>query len=357
MAESRTMTIIPHGLYQEVEAADTIDQLRSLGAKMLDIVQSALDTNGDIKGIVQLISQLNNAITLRLIALLERKEDIRLPEGAAYLALGSEGRGEQTLRTDQDSAIVYLDDLSADKLRETERFANRIVDALEEIGVPRCPGNIMASNPKLRLSLTEWERLIDEWITVPTPQNMLKFGIFQDLRPLYGDESLGNRLREHIRATASGSCLFFPNMATHAVRFPSPLTFFGRIRVENRGEYKGKVDIKKAGIFAITLGVSLLALEAGITGGTTWDKLEILRKLKVLTPGDANTIETAFTFLVRLRLQMQMRELSASGKSTNHVDPKLMSDSERHQFRQALKGVTSFLRIMNNRYQLNFISQ
>jgi len=350
------MTIIPHGISQEIAAADTIEQLRSLGGKLLDIVQSALDSNADIKGIVQLISQLNDAITLRLIALLENKEDIRLPEGATYLALGSEGRGEQTLRTDQDSAIVYLDDLSADELRETERFANRIVDALEEIGVPRCPGNIMASNPKLRLSLTEWERLIDEWIAIPTPENMLKFGIFQDLRPLYGDESLGDRLREHIRATAPGSCLFFPNMATHAVRFPSPLTFFGRIRVEKRGEYKGKIDIKKAGIFAITLGVSLLALEAGIIGGTTWDKLDILRKLKVLTPGDTNTIEKAFTFLVRLRLQIQMRELSARGRSSNYVDPKLMSDSERYQFRQALNGVTGFLRIMNNHYQLNFIS-
>lgn len=356
MTDSRTTIITHHPLQREIEAAETIDQLRLLGVKMLAMVKSALDTNTDIKSIVQLISQLNDAITLRLIAQLKSTEAIQLPEGAAYLVLGSEGRGEQTLRTDQDSAIVYCDNLSAEKLRETERFANRLVAALEELGVPRCPGNIMASNPMFRLSLTEWERLIDEWITIPTPENMLKFGIFQDLRPLYGNESLGTRLRDHIRTTASGSCLFFPNMATHAVRFPAPLSIFGRIRVAHRGENKGKVDVKKAGIFAITVGVSLLALEAGISGGTTWDKLECLGKRKILTAGDIKTIEEAFTFLVRLRLQLQLKELAARGKSTNYLDPKLLSESERYQFRQALKGVTSLLRIMNNRYQLDLIS-
>ena len=145
-------------------------------------------------------------------------------------------------------------------------------------------------------------------------------------------------------------------MACHAVRFLPPLTMFGRIRVEHRGENKGKVDIKKAGIFAITLGASLLALEAGVIGGITWEKLEFLGKRRVLTAGDLKTIEEAFTFLVRLRLQWQLRELSANGKPTNHVDPRLMTDNERYQFRQALKGVSSFLRLMNDRYQLDFIS-
>ncbi|HLO25168.1 MAG TPA: DUF294 nucleotidyltransferase-like domain-containing protein, partial [Geobacteraceae bacterium] len=346
----------PLSLYQEIEAAHSIDQLRALGVRMLDMVRFAIGTDADIKSIVQLISQLNDAITLRLIALLESSEGIRLPEGATYLALGSEGRGEQTLRTDQDSAIVYIDDLSPEKLREVERFATRLVDALEEIGVPRCPGNIMASNPLWRHSLTEWKRLLDQWITVPTTEHMLNFGMFQDLRPLHGYETLGTQLRDHIRAAVLDTYVFFPNMACHAVRFLPPLTIFGRIRVEHRGENKGKVDIKKAGIFAITLGASLMALEAGVIGGITWEKLEFLGKRRDLSPCDLKIIEEAFTFLVKLRLQWQLREMSANGKSTNHVDPKLMTDKERYQFRQALKGVCSFLRLINNRYQLDFIS-
>ena len=143
MSDSRIQTCTPLCLYQQIEAARSIHQLRALGVKMLEMVRLGIDANADIKSVVQLISQLNSAMTLRLIALLDSSEDIRLPEGATYLALGSEGRGEQTLRTDQDSAIVYIDDLPQEKLREVEQFATRLVEALEEIGVPRCPGNII----------------------------------------------------------------------------------------------------------------------------------------------------------------------------------------------------------------------
>jgi CBS domain-containing protein len=356
MPNSAISTCTPPSLYQEIEAAESIDRLRELGAKMLDIVRAAARTGADTKSIVHLISRFNSAITQRLIALLESAEGLRLPEGVAYLALGSEGRGEQTLCTDQDSAIVYIDDLPPEKLRDVERFATRLVDALEEIGFPRCPGNIMASTSQWRHSLTEWKRLLDQWITAPTPEHMLDFCMFQDLRPLYGDGTLCMQLRDHIRAAVRLPAFFFPNMACHAVRFPPPLTIFGRIRVEQSGEHKGKVDIKKAGIFAVTVGASLLALEAGFVGGNTWEKLELLGKRRVLTAGDLKTIEEAFTFLVQLRLQWQLRELAASGKPTNFVDPRVMTDKERYQFQQALKGVNAFLWIINNRYQLNFIS-
>jgi len=356
MPNSRIQTCTLTSLYQEIEAAQSIDQLRSLGVRMLDMVKSAIDTDADIKSIVQRISQHNEAITLRLIALLDCCEGVRLPEGATYLALGSEGRGEQTLRTDQDSAIVYIDDLSPEKLREVERFATRLVDALEEIGVPRCPGNIMASNPEWRHSLTEWKRLLDQWINIPTPEHMLNFGMFQDLRPLYGNLMLGTQLSEHIRVAVSGTSLFFPHMASHAVRFPTPLTIFGRIRVERGGEHKGKVDIKKTGIFAITVGASLLALESGIVGGTTWDKFNFIGKRRVLSGCDLKATEEAFSFLVRLRLQWQLRELSAGGRPTNHVEPRVMSNSERDQFHKALKGVNTFLRIVRKHYALDCIS-
>lgn len=356
MSSSEASNNIHSELHQEIAAACSVDALRAFSIRILDITNAALRSGAGTKDVVQLIARLNNAITLRLIALLENNEAIRLPEGAAYLALGSEGRGEQTLRTDQDSAIVYSDDFPPGNLCHVERFATRLVDALEEIGVPRCPGNIMASNPQWRHSLTEWKRLLTLWITAPTPEHMLNFGIFQDICPLHGNLSLGTELRNHIRNTVHDTALFFPNMACHAVRFPSPLTMFGRIRVERRGEHKGKFDIKKAGIFAITVGTSLLALETGSIGGTTWDKLELLGKRKIFNPRDLEAIEEAFTYLVTLRLKWQLRELSAGRKPTNHVDPRDMTDRERNELLQALKGVTTFLYLFRNHYLLGSIS-
>jgi len=353
----KIQTNTPLYLHQEIEAAESVDRLRALGFRMLDMVRFASRSGADTKSLVQLISQFNDAITLRLIELLDRDEGLRLPAGAAYLALGSEGRGEQTLRTDQDSAIVYRDDLPSENLGEIERFSVRLVDSLEAIGVPRCPGDTMASNPAWRHSLSDWQRKIEKWVSVPTPQHMVDFGMFQDLRVLHGDETLGTILRDHIRTVVRHNTFFLPNMARHVVRFPPPLGWFGRIKTERSGEHRGKVDIKKAGIFAITVGSSLLALEAGIVGGTTWDKLELLGKHHLIAPGDLETVEESFTYLVQLRLSRQLRELTAGNKLSNHVDPLLMTEKERSRFCTALKGAGTFLRILRDHYQLDLTSR
>ena len=346
----------PLYLYQEIEQARSIEQLRGLGQRIVDLVRFALTGQVRIESIVRLISGFNDAIALRLIALLASDEGIRLPAGAAYLVLGSEGRGEQTLRTDQDNAIVCADDLPPEQLCEVIRFADRLVQGLETVGVPRCPGNIMASSPEWRHSLTEWNSLVRQWIRSPTPENVLHFGMLQDLRPLHGDHALGLQLRDQILETVHRSGTFFPNMACHVVRFPPPLTTFGRIRVESSGKHRGKVDLKTSGIFAITAGATLLALEAGIIGGNTWDKLGQLGKLGVISGRDLESIEAAFSYLTRLRLQRQLQEPVADREDANYLDPETMKDKEREQFRQALQGVSTFLWIFRDHFNLDYVS-
>lgn len=343
-------------LYQQIASADSITALKEISDMLLSTVDHAVRTGIEARDIVELISGINDAVTLRLIGILEETEGIRLPAGATYLVLGSEGRGDQTLRTDQDNAIAYPDDFPSGQLCYVEQFAARIVDALEEIGVPRCPGNIMANNPEWCHSMSEWRQLLEQWITVPTPENVLKFGIFQDVRSLHGDLSLGRKLRDYIRISARNCPRFFPHMAFHAVRFPSALGMFGSFRCERRGEQKGKIDIKKAGIFAITLGVSLLVLEIGVTEGNTWEKLKVLENSTILTEGDIRRIEEAFSCLVQIRLQSQLRELVAGEKPTYYVDLKGMTDTEKKEFRRALKGVNVLLHLLRNHYHLDSIS-
>lgn len=346
-------------LGHEIDSARSIGTLQELSLGMHETVRVALGSGLDTEEIVQMISRFNGSITKRMISILELHEGISLPEEAAFLALGSEGRREQTLRTDQDNALVYADTIPQEKLHRAEHFACRFVEALESIGVPRCPGNIMASNPLWRHSLTEWKQLLNLWISAPTQEHILNFGTFLDLRPLHGNQQLGIQLRDHIRNTVHNTSFFFPNMACHAVRFPSPLTLFGRIRVIRSGQHKGAIDIKKAGIFAITVGSSLLALETGHMGGNTWEKLELLGKKRLISPRDLESIKKAFSFLVNLRIQQQLRqlqELPLGVIPSNFVYPLTLTDIERDQFRQALKGVNTFLRIFRNYFNLDFIS-
>jgi CBS domain-containing protein len=343
-------------LHQEIASAGTIDQLRAFGLRLPDIVRVAISSGSDIKNVVQFISLCNDAVTLRLIALLDSREHIRLPTGATLLVLGSEGRGEQTLRTDQDNAIVYDDTLPRAERQEVERFATRFVAALEEIGVPRCPGNIMASNPQWCHSVSEWKELLAQWITVPTPQHILNFGMFQDLRALHGNEAPATHLRDYICSSVQCNAVFFPNMAEHVVRFQSPFNMFGRIRVEPSGEHKGMVDLKKVGIFAITTGASLLSLEIGNIGGNTWEKLERLGKSGFFSPADHEAIVQAFSCLVQLRLQQQLQHQSPGSDRSRHVDPQLMNKTELDTFRHALKGVSTFLWIFRDHYLLDYVS-
>ena len=117
------------------------------------------------------------------------------------------------------------------------------------------------------------------------------------------------------------------------------------------------IDLKKAGIFAVTEGASLLALEAGVVNGTTWDKLELLGQRGIVAASDLEAVEDAFSYLVRLRLQRQLKSLAAGEKPSNGVDPLTLTDRERDRLRVALKGVGTFLDIICNHFRLDLISR
>lgn len=353
----RIQTSSPLYLVQEIESAGSIEQLRFLGQKMTGMVRYALKTNADTQSLIQLIAHFNDALVQRLIYILDRNHNVRLPAGAAYLSLGSEGRHEQTLRTDQDSAIVYRDDLSHDDIVAVRRFAGEISAALENIGVPLCPGNMMASNPQWCHSLSEWKALIESWIFYPCPEATVHFGVFQDLRVMHGDSAFEAELREYICECARCNSIFFPSMARNIVRFKTPLGVFGRLLVEKKGAHRGKLDLKKGGLFALTRGVSLIALESGFMGGTTWVKLERLHHLQVITDHDLEIILNAFTFLLQMRLRTQMNALLSGNSVDNCVDPAELTDRERDLLREAFKGVEMLLDILNCRYQLDLLAQ
>ena len=347
----------PLYLTQEMEAAESIEELQEINGRILEMVRSAMTSGADTRSLVHLIAHFNDGFTRRIITLMERLEGIALPANAAYLALGSEGRGEQTLRTDQDSAMVFADDISPADLEAARRFADRLVEALEFVGIPRCPGNTMASNPQWQHSLTEWQALLEQWINVPKGEHMVNFGMFQDFRTIHGDPSLEQALHEYIYKTTQGNKLFFPYVAKNIVRFPAPLGMFGRIKVERSGKYRGKVDLKKAGIFAITEGASLLALEYNLDRGNTWEKLEKLGQAGVISSGDCEKFCDAFARLVNFRLQRQLSDLAAGKPPGNAIDPLRLPEKSQKQLREALRGVNQFLRIIRDHYRLDLISR
>ena len=350
-------TRTPLYLLNEIERAASIEQLQRLNARLFEMINLAYKAGVDIRGVVQLLAHFNDAFTQRLIELLDQQEGVRLPPGAAYLSLGSEGRREQTFRTDQDSAIVYADDFPPELMPQLERFAQRLIEGLEQLGVPRCPGNTMASNPQWRHSLSQWKQILDGWISTPLPDNMVNFGMFQDMRVLHGELRFEQELRRHIHESAHRTALFFPYMARNIVRFKPPVGMFGRLLVEKNGPCRGKLDLKKGALFAMVRGIGLLALEADLMGGTSWDKLERLRELNLVSSRNLDLIEDSFSFLVGLRLGRQLEALTSGQNPDNCIDPERLPERQRTQLRSAFKGVDALLQIMRSHYKLDMIAR
>lgn len=352
----RVQTKTPLYLVQEIEQAGSIERLQETSHRLTEMIQYAARVSDEPHSLIQLINHFYDAMTRRLVELLAQR-GISLPSSAAYLALGSEGREEQTLRTDQDSAIVHGEGITETERDSIQRFAEAMSSGLATLGVPLCPGNMMASNPQWCHSFEEWREIIDGWVRTPGPEQMVNFGVFQDLRVLHGDQTYEQRLRQAIIDSCTLHHHFFPNMARNIIRFRPPIGLFGRFITGKKGEERGKVDLKKGGLFGLTRGIGLIALEEGILGGSTWDRIERLRATRTIAEEDLQTMEESFSFLMKLRLDKQLVALGSGREPSNLVDPLVLKEQERIQLRAAFRGVTMLYQILGSRYQLNLVSR
>lgn len=351
----RLQTRSPQQLIRDIEEADSIDELKSLHLRVEELVVHLVGTGVSTRDLGRLIAHLNDRILVRLITLLHATRFAGITERFAFIVLGSEGRREQTLTTDQDNAIIHADDLSPAELAELEEFSRALIDGLIAIGVPPCPGGIMAKNAEWRRSLSGWSEAIDHWLATPISENILSGSMLFDLRTLYGDMSLEQELKDHIIRRLQLEPMFLRYAAANVLRFRVPIGWFGRFQVEPKGEHRGELDVKKAGIFAITEGVKVLALEAGIVGGGTGERLAGLVVAGVFDQARADDLVTCLDTLVYFRLRSQVSAIRAGRTPTNFIDPEHFSRTEKGRLKLALDGVRTFQEFLSLRFSLELL--
>ena len=344
----RVQTRSPQQLVREIEEASTVVELKGLHQRVQGLVEHLVGTGVHIRDLVRLIAHLNDRIVVRLIDLLRPES---LTEHFAFVVLGSEGRSEQTLTTDQDNALVYSDDLAAADVQQLEEFSTLLIDSLIAIGVPSCPGGIMAKNAPWRRSLAQWRAVLDQWFGTPTPENILNVSMFSDLRMLRGDSTLEQALKEYVGGRLQGNEFYLGHMTANLLRFAVPLGWFGRIKGE-KGEHAGQLDLKKAGIFAITEGGKILALGEGVQETGTVQRIELLTERGVFNQQEANDLIASFYALVRFRLRIQVEAISAGREPDNRITLAGLNRMEQERLRAALEGVRSFQQSLGRRYQL-----
>jgi len=345
----------PQKLLRSIDEASNIADLKVIHDNTEELIIFLRGNGVSTRDLIRLISLLNDQISLRLIEILQKEQFPNLPKGCAYLVLGSEGRREQTLKTDQDNAIIYADNLSAAEIALIADFSQALIDALIAIGVPECPGGIMAKNEFWRRNITNWKTAIDGWITTPSGENILNFSMFSDMRTLWGDASLEHELQQHVVQRAKENGIFLAHMAANVCRFPPPLGWLGRIKPEKSGPNMGKIDLKKGGIFPITEGVKTLALEAGVLEGSTTDKLHVLLEKEVLNSKQVGDLEAAFNLLTFFRLRSQIGSVTNQRDPDNNVAPSSLNRVERGRLKVALEVVQSFQGSLSSHFQLNML--
>lgn len=290
-----------------LEALDNLDDAPQLAGDITDFCRQLvrLGLAGDL--VARSLSVLNDALTIRLIALTARRH--RLPTVPwCWLALGSEGRHEQTFVTDQDNGLIFsaADAQEATALRELFLpFASDVNQQLAACGFTLCRGGIMAGNPAWCLSLDEWRTQFQDWVRRPEPTALLNASIFFDLRPLYGEFALAEDLSKLLLSLTTDTPAFLHLMAANALQAEVPLGFLGDVVVDGGGALE-TLDLKKFGSRIFVDAARIFALAHGVAAVGTQARLLGAGRLAGLTPAELAAVDAGFCHILRLRLGRQV---------------------------------------------------
>jgi CBS domain-containing protein len=289
--------------------------------------------------LVRIVASLHDRLSRRVIAL-QLAGEPAAPGEFCWISLGSEGRQDRTLASDQDNGIIFPE--GADAIATRERLlpvAGRINRALAQVGFPECPGFIMASNPKWCLSLSEWRAEFSHWISVGDPEAVLKANIFFDFRPLYGDAAPAQALREWLVEAVKGNSRFLRLMSENALANTPPLGLLRDFEVAgDDSAHPGTIDLKMRGATVFTDCARIYALAHGVEVTNTSRRLLEVSDRGAFPRADAEAWVAAIDFLQHFRLRHQHARLARGEKPDNYLRPEHLNDLDRRLLKECLRS-------------------
>lgn len=341
----------PLTVAREIEGRDSIESLAPAAGKINQTIKILIREGARASTITRIITEISDRLLHKALQIVESRMG---PPPARYcwIIFGSEGRREQTFRTDQDNAIIYED--QRENADETARyfaeFAARMQDALARCGFPPCSAGYMASNPKWRQPLSAWKQYFSDWVHTPSPEAVLRSLIFFDFRPAGGDPLLAEQLRAYLGHAIKDQPLFLAHMAGVVLKNRPPLDFFGKFVCDKDGPGKGTFDIKINGLAPIIDLARLFALEMQVFATSTVARLDEVRDRSGAGNGMFQDLDQAFEFLMSLRLRHQYQRVLAGTEPDNHIDPHVLGAMERAMLKQAFKTIIAAQDMVMKKY-------
>ncbi|MDO8318525.1 DUF294 nucleotidyltransferase-like domain-containing protein [Rhodoferax sp.] len=335
-----------HLITLQVEQAHTVVELQ-LAARQVDETIKLLQRGGmRIEIISRLVSELNSQIFARLWALLAPPE---LVQNSCLLVMGSEGRSEQILKTDQDNALLLRDGFDHAQL---ENVARQFSAALLTFGYPPCPGNIMVTNPLWCQSLGGFRKTIGQWLFGTDPEGKMNLAIFLDARAVAGDATLLHNAREFALNLAIGSDTFIGRMASAIDQFAEPASGWWQ-RLPLLGSREPETfDLKKIGTFPIVHGARALALQYRLEALSTVERLQALANLHILPAALVRDLIETLRMLMALKLRNNLRQQALGQAIGNLVELSSLGTLDRDQLTDALGIIRQFKQFLRLHYRL-----
>lgn len=334
-----------------IGAAGNVAALASCAEEARQVAREVHREEAGAALVTSVLSRLNDAIVVRVLVLLQ--PHFRLPPARwCWLGLGSEGRLEQTLVTDQDNGLVFSasDGGEAKQLRALFLpFAQAANEALAECGFSLCDGEVMAGNPRWCLSQSEWLENFSTWVRTPAPEALLNGTIFFDFRPLAGAEELAIGMRRFLSKLTSGNEIFLRMMAVNALATSPPL---GRLRdFVTETKHGSTIDLKKFGTRIFVDAARILALGAGAYETSTAARLRRMATDGIMSELDAEAAVRAFHALQGIRFAVQTVAV-ANGEVGNQLDPQCLNEFDRRVLLEALRQARTLQRKLKFRFQI-----
>jgi len=336
----------------KIVKAETVEELKEASLSFIKIIKSLNAKGVKIEFISRLINQLNKKLLDKLYILLAPTE---LYEKSCLIVMGSEGRGEQILKTDQDNALILNDDcnISDEVLQE---FTNKFTETLVDFGFPRCEGNIMVSNPYWCRKESDFKDLIFSWVNQPNGDNFMNIAIFYDAVCVSGNRDLVLNLKEYLFKVTGNTQTFYSHFAKVISSFDVPLGFFDGFVFNNKeNKQKNQIDIKKGGIFIIVQGIRSLSLEYKLLNTSTAKRIQKLIELGELDPELGKELTMAFNFLTNLKLKSNLEKLDKKATIDNYINPNELNTMEKDLLKDSFKIVNKLKKKLEFHFKLNYV--
>jgi CBS domain-containing protein len=337
-----------HLISVQIAKAQTLERV-VLASSRVEVMIDALYAKGvKSRYIAKLVSEINRKMYLKLF-------DMIIPQAwhkrCALIVLGSEGRLEQILRTDQDNALIFENGFYPDDVQEvTEKF----IETLDAIGFPRCEGNIMLINPRWCKSVIEYKKDIDTWFDKPSMEGFMDMAIFVDSTTVGGEEIFHTELKLYLIEKIK----VHKEILTHFVKaienFESPLGMFSQF-VSHDKAHKNEIDIKKSALFPLVHGVRALALEYGIKETNTTLRIKELNNRRFMNKEDATNLMEALEVINTLRVKSQLQQWRREEKIDNYISLHTLGNLEKDLLKEAVKTVNRFKKLFSYHFHLNMV--